>query len=348
MSKQHEKSEIKLSDLDISVGDSVNIGCDCGTMNFVSARKINNKVQTTRVRNAFIELPAEHKRMLKLSKTSYVELDNKLLVIGDEAIDTANLFNREARRPMSAGMVSAGELDAQQIMAIMMKRILGEPKQPNEKCCYSVPAPSVDVSGSDTIYHSRIIGKIIQELGYKPEPVNEALAIIFSECSSNDFSGIAISFGSGMTNICMAYNAMSALEFSFGRGGDWIDQNAAKAVGSTSSKVCSLKESNIDISKPKNREEEAISVYIQALIDYSIENIIKHFSKIKSEITIPKPIPIIVSGGTSKAGGFLEKFKERFDFLKSKFPVQISEIKPAHDPLTAVATGLLLLASSDE
>ncbi len=704
MSKQPDKSEIEF-DLDLEATKSTQgVSADVGTMNFVSARKVNKKIQTTRVRNAFIELPAEHKRMLKLSKTSYVELDGKLLVIGDEAIDTANLFNREARRPMSGGMVSAGELDAQQIMAIMMKRILGEPKQAHEKCCYSVPAPSVDVSGSDTTYHSKIIGKIIQELGYAPEPVNEALAIIFSECSDSDFSGFGISYGSGMTNICMAYNAMSALEFSLNRClssdfpvftstgmklisdilpgdmvldaegrfvevlskinnghrgklleikldklpafsyrmtsdhrifvktrygwewklasdlcvgdkvgspvipfsgkpnwyfgcnhsislkvtksrnlgrffgaflgdgkaclpkkggyieisldssdtdliekysevcslfgnvrtyrdstkpgvalvhveskvlaqymrdhfytpdgvkclnvplheindqmaiglieglidtdgheerkrfgitntsvhvisaihhmlnrlgvghsiiireprvggvnhrgvqiigrkqcyeirtsslldknrlqflidsagnrfltncsefaefiiksisdveydsdvwdlqvksdhhsfssigmivhncGDWIDQNAAKAIGSTASKVCSIKESNIDISKPKNREEEAISVYIQALIDYSIENIIKHFSKVKSEITIPKPIPIIISGGTSKAGGFLDKFKERFEVHKSKFPVQVSEIKHAHDPLTAVATGLLLLATSD-
>jgi len=55
-----------------------------------------------------------------------------------------------------------------------------------------------------------------------------------------------------------------------------------------------------------------------------------------------------VSGGTSLAGGFLERFKECFAAKKGKFPIQISEIRAAKDPMTAVANGLLLLASMDE
>jgi hypothetical protein len=286
--------------------------------------------------------------MLKISNTSYVEVDDKLLVIGDEALETANLFNREARRPMAGGLVASGEIDAQQVIGLMMKGILGSPRKENEKCCYSVPAAAVDVGGSNVVYHSKVLGRILTELGYTAEPVNEALAVVYSECAKSNFSGLGISYGSGMTNICLSYNAMSALEFSVGRGGDWIDQGASKAVGVTAAKICSIKESGIDIFNPTNRESEALSVYVESLIDYTIDNIIAQFAKSKSEITIPKPIPIVISGGTSLAKGFVEKFQSQFEKHKSKFPVPISEIRHATDPMTAVGTGLLVLAQMED
>lgn len=324
------------------------VGLDCGTMNFVAARKSGKKIETKRVRDAFLDLDPDHRRMLKLSNTSFAELDGRLLVIGDEALECANLFNREARRPMSGGIMNAGEVDAQQVIGLMMKQVLGDPSKDGEKCCYSVPAPALDVHGSDVTYHRAILGKILRELGYDPEPSNEAQAIVFAECQEENFSGIGISYGSGMTNVCLSYNAMSALEFSIGKGGDWIDEGSGKAVNVTRAKMCALKESGIDISDPKDREQEAISFFVESLIDYSLKGIIDHFHKVKKEILVPKPIPIVVSGGTSMAGGFLEKFEERFDLLKGKFPVDISGVRHAQDPMTAVATGLLMLSQMED
>ncbi len=331
-----------------AAAEDCGVGLDCGTMNFVSARRSGKKVSTARVRDAFIDLPAEHKRMLKISGTSFSEIGGKLIVVGDDALNTANLLNREARRPLQGGLISAGELDAQSIIGLMMQKILGEPKKPGERCCYSVPAAAVDVVGSDITYHSAILGKIVGELGYGAEAVNEALAIIFSECVAENFCGLGISYGSGMTNVCLAFNAMSALEFSLGRGGDWIDSGAAKAVGSTKAKMCAIKESGIDITAPKDRNEEAIALFVQTLIDYTIDNIIEQFVKVKSELLVPKPIPIVVSGGTSLAGGFLQKFQERFEQKRDRFPIQVSEVRPAQDPMTAVATGLLVMATMDD
>jgi hypothetical protein len=323
-------------------------GLDCGTMNFVAARRGSNKgVKTSRLRNAFLDLPPEHKRMLKLSKTSYIEYDGRLLVIGDEAISTANLFNKEARRPMAAGIIAAGEIDAQGVMAVMVRHLLGDPRH-GEPCCFSVPAPALDVQESDTTYHKAVLSKILTELGYSPQPVNEALAVVYSECVQENFSGLALSFGSGMTNVCLACNAMSALEFSLARGGDWVDRGAARAVGTTSAKICAIKEAGVDLAATKSREEEAIALYVQALIDYAMDNIIARFSSARGEILVPKPIPIVISGGTSLAGGFVDKFKERFELYRSKFPVQVSDIRPAKDPMTAVASGLLLYSQMED
>ena len=336
-----------------SVKQIINPGCaiDAGTMNLVGARRSSDgSVTTRRVRNAFIDLPMEHKRMLKLSNTSFAELDGRLVVVGDSALETANLLNKDARRPMSGGVVSAGELDAQRVIALMMKEVLGEPIVKGEKCCYSIPAPAIDTRGSDVIYHSAILKKVLQELGYFPEPANEAMAIIYSECAKENFSGLAISYGSGMTNVCLSVNAMSAFEFSLGRGGDWIDSGAARAVGTTAARICSIKETEFDANHTgsDSREIEAIAVFVQSLIDYTIDKIIETFQSKKGDIHISKPLPIVISGGTSLAKGFLDKFRERFSVHKSKFPIQISEIRHATNPMTSVANGLLMLSMMDD
>lgn len=328
--------------------ESPGVGLDCGTMNFVSARGSGGNIGIKRIRDAFLDLKPEHKRMLKLSKTSYVELDGTLLVIGDAALDCANLFNQEARRPMAGGILNAGEVDAQQVIGLMMKEVLGSPRKEGEKCCYSIPATALDVKGSDVTYHRMILGKILGELGYTAEATNEALAIVFSECVKENFSGIGISYGSGMTNVCLAYNALSALEFSIGKAGDWIDEGAGKAVQVTKAKMCALKEDGIDINAPGNREQEAVAFFVESLIDYSLKGIIEHFHHVKKEILVPKPIPIVVSGGTSLAGGFLDKFKARFSALERNFPVTISDIRHAGNPMTAVATGLLMLSQMED
>jgi cobyrinic acid a,c-diamide synthase len=46
------------------------------------------------------------------------------------------------------------------------------------------------------------------------------------------------------------------------------------------------------------------------------------------------------------AGGFLELFKDEFQQVKG-FPIEISEIRAAADPMTAVAEGLLVLAKQE-
>jgi len=327
--------------------DVVGVGLDCGTMNFVAARKADGSIGITQIRDAFLDLPLEHKRMLRLSETSYVEMGDRLLVLGDEALETANLFNREARRPMINGMISPGEIDAQEVISIMIEKVLGKPKK-DEKCCFSVPATAIDVTGSDVTYHKLILEKILKEIGYLPEPINEAQAVVFSEAPKEKFSGVGISYGAGMTNVCLSYNAMSALEFSLAKGGDWVDELAAKAVNTTKAKMTAVKEKEIDINNPQTREQEALVLFIQTLIDNSLNGIIEHFHKVKNELLVPKPIPIIVSGGTSKATGFLDKFKERFEVLKKRFPIEISEIRSARDPMTAVATGLLVVAQMED
>ena len=323
---------------------TLGVGLDVGTMNVVSARKTASGVETRRVRDAFLELPVESKKMLKLANVSYVERAVELLILGDAAMDTANIFGREARRPLAAGLVSSSDVDAMEILGLLIKNVLGDPKAPNEHCYFSVPAAPMDKPGQDVIYHRGVLERIVRECGYTPTAGNEASAIIYAETAKENFSGIALSFGSGMTNCSLVMNTIEGLSFSVGRGGDWIDNGAAKSIGSTASRICAIKEKGITLGAPVGRDQEALEFYYKNLIEYAIDQIALQFQSIQGKFSLPKPVPIIVSGGTSKAGGFLELFKTVFEKKRKRFPIEVSEIRAATDPLNAVANGLLIQA----
>lgn len=322
------------------------VGLDLGTMNIVAARD-DGKVSTRRIRDAFIDLPREHEKMLKLSKVSFIRKDEALIIVGDAAYSMANMFSREVRRPLQGGLVSSGELDALEVLGLLVKEVLGEPSVPGEVCRFSVPAAPVDIPGKDIMYHRSVLAKIVENCGYTPKASNEALAIIFLDCADEGFSGITMSFGSGMTNVCLAIHTLEAMSFSMAAGGDWIDEKAASAVGSTRARMCTLKEKGFDLRAPKNREEQALECYYRNLIQYTIDSMVKEFGRQRGKIEPPFPLPLVISGGTSKAPGFLDLFKEVFESERSKFPIEIGEIRASKDPLNAVALGLMIQAIQD-
>lgn len=321
------------------------VGLDVGTMNIVSARKGDNgKPSFKRVRDAFLDLEMDAKRSLKMSKVNYVEQDGALIVLGDSALTMANLFKREARRPLSRGVISAGELDAQRILGLLVHHVLDAPQEEGEHCFYSVPSSPIDDPGQDVIFHTEVFRKIVRDLGYTAHPTNEAMAIIYSNCADENFSGLAVSFGAGMANIALSYQANKGMEFSLARGGDWIDGQSARAVGKTASQMCAIKEKGINLASPSSREEQAIVLYVRSLINYALQNIAAQFKKVQNDVALPEPIPFVVSGGTTKAEGFMELFKEEFAQVQKKFPIQVSEVRHAKDPFNAVAEGMLVLA----
>jgi len=320
------------------------VGLDIGTMNIISARKNDeDELVVKRLRDAFLDLEPDAKKMLKLSGVSYIEYKDKIVIVGDTALHTANIFKRDARRPLSKGIISPEEVDAVEILSIIIKQVLGKPSVKNEICYFSVPAEPIDDVSKDVIYHTDVFKRILKELGYEPQESNEALSVILSECAQENFSGIALSFGSGMVNVAMAYHSMLSLAFSMSRAGDWIDTQAGKALGQTSSRMCTIKEKGIDLKNPKDRNEEAITIYYKSLIEDAVKYLVKKVGEM-GELDFPEPIPIVLAGGTSKIGGFLDVFKEIFEPYKVKMKVEISEVRMAVNVLTSVSEGLLLQA----
>ena len=323
------------------------VGLDIGTMNLVSARRSEKGIATRRIRDAFLDLNMDAKKMLKLSNVDYVEREDDLLVLGDKALEIANVFGQEARRPLSAGLISPSETDSLEVLGLLVRHVLGKPAEQGEYCYFSVPAAPVDRPDRDVVYHQGVFEKIVSECGYIPVASNEAMGIIYAETAKEGFSGISFSFGSGMTNVALAVNTIEGLSFSVARSGDWIDSGAAGSVGSTRARMCTIKEKGINITNPQGREQEAIAFYYKAMIHYALDQVAQRFKLVQNQFALPKPIPMVVSGGTSLAGGFMELFNQVFETKRKRFPIEISEIRMASDPMNAVAHGMLVQAMQE-
>jgi hypothetical protein len=174
---------------------NLGVGLDIGTMNIVSARRnAQGNMRTQSIRDAFLSLDIDAKKMLKLSGVKFIERDGEIIVVGDDALQMAAMFDKEARRPLAAGLISSSESDSLEILGVLVRSVLGEPVEKGEICYYSVPAAPVD-SQRDVVYHRKAFERIIEECGYTPHASNEAMAIIYSEANKEGFSGIGISFG---------------------------------------------------------------------------------------------------------------------------------------------------------
>jgi len=329
-------------------GEPVCIGLDCGTMNLVCARSDSDVVNITR--NVFLPLDIDEE-IPELSDIGFVRSDDgELFILGSDAFKYANIFGKEVSRPMEKGLISPKEIAAIDVLTLMVKDLIGDVKPKEAYCSYSVPAEAID-EGRSITYHENVFARILKSLGVNYTSVNEAMAIIYSECAKEKFSGIGISFGAGMANVAVAYKGIKALTFSTARAGDWIDNEAAASLGMVPNRVTSIKEKYMQLSgevsiknKKTKRVLEALYYYHKALIDYTVKKIIKEFTD-KVDIEVDEAIPIVISGGTSLPKGFAQLFKDVISGYD--LPFELSEIRRASNPLTAVANGLLIRTMSD-
>ncbi len=329
--------------------NTVCIGLDIGTMHMVAARSDTNEVKVTR--NVFLPVDKEEIDITNLAKINYVEgPDNELFIIGSDAFEFANLFGQPVSRPMEKGLISPKEISAIDVLTLMIKDLIGETKDKEVYCSYSIPAEPIDEERS-VIYHEKVFARILNNIGVNYTSVNEGMAIIYSECAKENFSGIAISFGAGMANCAISYKGIEAHKFSTARAGDWIDNMTSKASGLVPNRVTNIKEKYMKLrgevevkAKQTKRVLEGLYYHHEALIDYTIKKIIKEFEE-KVDMEVDEKIPVIISGGTSIPDGFVNLFKSSLEGYE--LPFDVSEVRRAKNPLTAVANGLLIRTLAD-
>lgn len=335
-------------------------GADVGTGNLVFA-KINEetKIEVNSIRDMFIYIEDDQISSSEMSnsKLDYItQLDDDgdvefHAVIGDDALKMANIFNSKINRPMSKGMLSPIESNAAPIITSMIKTIIGEEVKSGQ-VVFSVPAQPCDSDEVSPLhYHTEVFKQIFKSIGFTEAiPLNEAQSVVFSECGAENFTALAASFGAGQVNIALVYKGALIFASSVSRSGDWVDTYAATATGMIPNKITLIKEKPDmsilnPVGKSTNKKEkvarQAISFAYQQLIDYVLENIDEQVKHHSDSIDLDDPIPFVIAGGTSLMSGFIDVFTEKFNQLKD-FPIEISEIRHAKDPLSAISVGCLI------
>ena len=326
------------------------VGVDIGTGFISCAEKEQDDIKFRKIRDAFFKLnPSKFlegsanqfgESMLKNAGAHYVKVDGVLYVLGDDAFKFASLFHQECLRPMSKGVLNPKQPVSNLMVGELVKAIAGRPTSDDDVLYYCVPAEPIDAD-FDVEYHKQILGGVFDDLGYKNVNVmTEGLAVVYSELADTQYTGIGMSVGAGMCNIVYSFMGIPVFSFSLSRGGDWIDAHAAQHTDETHNVVTAVKErADFSLYDSTNGIQKAISIYYESLLSYVVEQF-KELYERTSKRDLPnvtEEMPIVVAGGTSLVMGFVERLKE---LTAEDFPVPISEIKHAEQPLFAVSNGL--------
>jgi len=323
------------------------IGLDIGTSRIVAARRIGDKYEFRSELNAFVAIPSSSmtERALSSEGVPFSRANGDIMVLGNESERFAELLGHEARRPMTVGSLNPSEPQNTEVIRKIVESVLGGEKGDGQLLYFSMPANPLS-GGPDLTYHEAVLHDMLAHQGFNVKSINEGLAVVYSELEDSNFTGVGISCGGGLSNVCLAYLAVPVVSFSVPKAGDFIDTHAAAATGDGPTRLRIEKEASFGFNGGfSDKMHQAIGVYYDDMIESLVSAMKDAFSTSRSLPRFKQPIPIVLSGGTTLPRGFSERFSKALK--ASDFPVPLADVRLAEDPLNATAKGALAAALTE-
>ncbi|MCP4714072.1 MAG: hypothetical protein GY868_03060, partial [Deltaproteobacteria bacterium] len=296
---------------------------------------------------AFYTIPSTKisKKTLQRDDINFLEKKDQLYILGNSAEEFANLYNDNTRRPVESGLLNPKEEEGICVIKALIDAVIQKPHKQGELIGFSVPGEPVDQTSS-TVFHESVIKMHLQAMGYTPIAINEGLSVVLSELSGNNFTGIGISFGGGMCNVCLSYLSVPVITFSIQKGGDYIDYQVGKAVGESATKIKQIKEAELDLSvEARNKIETGLHIFYDDLFSILLKSLQQVLGTSENMPRISSKIPIVLSGGSVLPQGSCEKFDRALAAVK--LPLQISDVRLSEKPLFTTAKGALKMAMEE-
>ncbi len=320
------------------------LGLDVGTSRIVVARTGDKKYRYEAQLNAFITLPYSKlaESLLQREEVFHEVQGSDLVVAGNDAQRFAEIFHVETRRPMLNGVLNPQEPHSLSVVRRIITRLIGRATSEGQKIFFSVPAPVANREEGLT-YHEASIHQILTDLGYHATPIGEGLAVVFGELAGSNYTGIGISCGSGLCNVCLAVLSVPVISFSVPKAGDFIDNKASLVTGELATRLRVQKEQTFHLNGLSgDRVQNALNVYYAEMIEHLADTLRATISSTQRLPKLDKSVPLVLSGGTAMPSGFLERFEAT---IRAKdFPLRLSDVRMSADPLNSTARGALMAA----
>lgn len=322
-------------------------GLALGNINLICAQyNKENEVVISSTPNIYIETKADNENRNALIKINipFVLQNNKIYVLGQDAIKCKESLKLLTNRPLSNGMLNFNSSDDILAEKLMISKILGKPNISKEICYFSIPADSIDSEVKYQEQQANLSG-MLSEMGYSPKAITVGYAVIMSELANEDFTGITINFSDNLINVCAANKATVAFSFSVSRGEDWVINNAANISNKPINYLADIYKKGFALTKPKDKYQEAIVVSYRSLINYVLTHLANKMETKDALSVLPEKLTIICSGESSALAGFIDIFKQEAE--KIKFSKKFTKINLANEPIDAVAYGCLIAAMAE-
>ncbi len=94
-----------------------------------------------------------------------------------------------------------------------------------------------------------------------------------------------------------------------------------------------------------DKVQQAIGVYYDDMIHNLVSGMKEALKSARKMPKMNRPLPLVLSGGTTLPSGFRDRFEKIL--AEEDFPLAVSEIRMAADPLHTSARGALVAAMTD-
>ena len=320
------------------------LGLDVGTSRIVVARADDKKYRYDWQLNAFLTLPYSKlaESLLDRENVFHQVQGSELVVTGNDAQRFAEVFHVETRRPMKNGVLNPDEPHSMAVVRSIIARLIGPATVPKQRVFFSVPAPGDNGEGG-LAYHTASIRQVLDDLGYEATPIEEGLTVVFGELGSSNFSGIGISCGSGLCNVCLAVLSVPVISYSIPKAGDYIDTQSALVTGDRATRLRVQKEQSFHLNGfSADRVQNALNVYYRDMMSSLADSLQNHIVTSQKLPRIDQSIPLVLGGGSVLPPGFVDNFA---DVMRAhELPLRLSEIRVSADPLNSTARGALMAA----
>ncbi len=322
------------------------LGLDVGTSRICLAQRNGEEFQYRTQLNAFVTLPFSRitESVLKKEGVPHAVSGSEIVVHGNESEKFADLMDIDTRRTMTRGVLSSTESESLNMIRQIIASLAGQAKE-KQKLCYTVPAAPLGAEENLT-YHEATLRQILVELGYEVKSINEGLAVVYAELENTNYTGVGISCGGGLCNVCVSYLSIPVLSFSIPKAGDYIDSSAAAMTGERATRIRMMKEDTFHLNGYfTDKIQQAIGVYYDDMIHGLVSGMKEALKSARKMPKMNRPLPLVLSGGTTLPAGFRDRFEKIIG--EEDFPLPVSEIRMAADPLHTSARGALVAAITD-
>jgi hypothetical protein len=323
------------------------LGLDVGTSRIVAAQRHDKEIQFDTQLNAFVTIPFSKltQGVLKKERIPHLVQDSEITVYGDESERFANLFHRETRRPMLRGILNPDEGSSLMLVRQIVGLVMGEGDGQGRRVCFSIPAAPLGAI-EEVNEHESSLKTMLSKMGYDAHAISEGLAVVYGELESSNYTGIGISCGGGLCNVCLAYLSVPVFSFSIPKAGDFIDQSVAQLRGEPATRIRTIKEESFHFNGLfVNKIHQALSQYYEDMIQALVAALKDQFASVQSMPKLNRPIPLVLSGGSVMPPGFRDRFEK--SLREVELPVAIADVRMATNPMASTARGALVAALSE-
>lgn len=329
------------------------IAVDIGSDEFRSLRLEQGRLLGRRVAAWYIDLPATRaqQRLLDEAHIRYLTSDDRLLVLGDAAIDLAETFHSPCMPLLPNGQLPTGDPVARQLCAAAIEAILPTPSEDAPTRCVLAYPRSRD---SEVEFNQRtlwFVTRLIRLHGLEVEVTDIDFAAALAEFGQDQFTGLVLIGDGEETGLSLAYRGHILARTSIPRGTRAIDRETAKlrdltvwsGDGEKYLDLAAAMRLRRELCESTHLEGKPADHPLKRVCAEQLADVFRKASDWNSDRQVQQvsaSLPLICIGPLTQIPGITGLIRDAMSL--ADFPLRVREIRTASNSHFSVARGALI------